>query len=495
VLAVLVRDGGAPLHLQLERALRDHIRAGRLRPGGRLPSTRTLAADLGVARGVVAEAFAQLRAEGRLVANRGAGTRVAPRAGTDGPAAGRPAPRSPGPAPRPATARQGPAPAPRAADDGAPPTAGSAPLPIRFDFRLGIPDLALFPRRAWLAASRAALADLPDGDLGYGDPTGLPELRAEIAAYLNRVRAADATAGAVVVTSGTVQGLALLCTVLRGRGARRIAVESPGWPAQRAAVAGAGLEPVDLPVDGGGAQVERLAGLAVDAVMLTPAHQFPTGAVLDPERRVWLARWAERTGALIVEDDYDAEYRYDRSAPGCLQGLAPARTVYAGTTSKTLAPALRLGWLIAPPDLTAPLARAKLDADRASPALTQRAFASFLAGGDVDRHLRRTRPIYRERRATLLDALAERLPALRATGAAAGLHLVATLPEELDAVTVAAAASERGVAVSAVPAAPAGGDGAGRERLLMGYAGLPAERIRAGVAELADAVAQASPLR
>ncbi|NLT07022.1 MAG: PLP-dependent aminotransferase family protein [Solirubrobacterales bacterium] len=469
LLAAIDRRAAAPLHAQVERALRGHIRSGRLRPGDRLPSTRALAADLGVARGVVAEAYAQLRAEGRLVANRGAGTRVAARASDSGPA--RPAPRSSG---------------------GGESHLAAGPQPaIRFDFRLGIPDLALFPRRAWLAANRRALAELPDGDLGYGDPAGLAALRGELAAYLGRVRAADARADSIIVTAGTVQGLALVCSVLRERGVRRIAVEQPGWAAQRAAVLGAGLEPVGLPVDGCGARVELLAELDVGAVMLTPAHQFPVGAVLDPERRRLLAAWAANGDALIVEDDYDAEYRYDRSAPGCLQGLAPEHTVYAGSTSKTLAPALRLGWLVAPPALAGPLARAKLDADRCAPALTQAAFARLLAAGELDRHLRRTRPVYRDRRAALLDALAGHLPELTPTSADAGLHAVALLPPGLDERAVVAAAAARGVALTGVRQ----DGGAGDPGLVLGYASLPAERIRAGIAELAHAVAAARRTR
>jgi GntR family transcriptional regulator/MocR family aminotransferase len=265
--------------------------------------------------------------------------------------------------------------------------------------------------------------------------------------------------------------------VLRARGARRVGVEEPGWRAQRETVADAGLEAVAVPVDARGAAADP-ERLDVDAIVLTPAHQFPTGVVLAPERRAALVAWARRRGTLLVEDDYDAEFRYDREPVGALQGLAPDHVVYAGSSSKTLAPGLRLGWMLAPAALVPGLAAARLRADRGSPVLDELALADLLERGEVDRHLRRARRRYRARRAALLDALGRELPRATVGGAAAGLHALVVLPPEVDPAEAVQAARALGVRVEA-----AGGG------LVLGYADLPEPTIARGIALLARAVA------
>ena len=461
-LHVVLAPDGEPLRVQLERQLREGVRTGRLAPGARLPPTRTLAEELGVSRGVVVEAYAQLAAEGFLTARQGAGTRVA------------------------ASAR------------GTVPVAGTVPdaaegwgARVRFDLRTGRPDLSAFPRSTWQAATAFVLRTIPDAALDYGDPRGAIELREALAEHLGRARGCAADAERVIATSGLSQGLSVLWAALRARGARRVAIEDPGWRGQRRTVLGAGLEAVPIGVDAHGIDVAALEGARADAVIVTPAHQFPTGVVLAPERRAALVAWARRTGGLIVEDDYDAEYRYDREPVGALQGLAPDVVAYAGTASKTLAPALRIGWLLVPESLARPVTQAKDDADHGSPVLEQLVLADLLRRGDVDRHLRRTRRRYRSRRDALVAALAEHLPEVEVSGAAAGLHVVAGLPPGLEEAAIARDARARGIALHALhadcttiaPRAPA---------LLLGYAALPEETLRRAVAELAQTLDQPS---
>ena len=398
----LRRDGGLPLRAQLEGQLRGAVRAGRLTPGALLPSTRTLARDLGVSRGVVVDAYAQLAAEGYLVATQGAPTRVSETAV-----------------------------APRGAGELPP-----EERPPRFDFRPGGPDVALFPRDAWAASVRRALREAPDARLDYGDPRGAPELRRALAAYLGRVRGVACEPGRVIVTSGMAQGMAILGRAVMAAGGRRVGVEDPGSGPGRAQLASTGLEPVPVAIDASGIVPAALEASAADVVLTTPAHQFPTGVVLAPERRTALIDWATATGGLVMEDDYDAEYRYDRAPVGAVQGLAPERVLYAGSVSKTLAPALRLGWLVAPEHLVERLARAKAEDDLGTPVIDQLALADFLERGGLDRHLRRTRLTYRARRDALIAALARHLPTVRPSGAAAGLHLVAHLPGGTDEPTV-----------------------------------------------------------
>jgi GntR family transcriptional regulator/MocR family aminotransferase len=411
LLTLARRDGPEPLHAQLERQLREAIRGGRLATGARLPATRVLAAELDVSRGVVVEAYAQLTAEGYLLTRRGAGTVVA--------AAARPAP-APQPPPH--------------------------PRPVPEDFHPGTPDLASFPRAAWLRSLRAVLRDAPHDALGYADPAGTAELRQALARYLSRARGVAVEAERTLVTSGLTQGVALAFRALRRRGARRVAVEDPGFMVHRGIAAHCGLEVVPLPVDAHGLVTDALADVDADVALVTPAHQMPLGGVLAPERRAALLAWAEAHDAYVIEDDYDAEHRYDREPVGALQGLAPERVIYAGCASKVLAPSLRLGWLVLPQALARRVAMEKALDDLGTSALDQLALADFLERGELDRHLRRMRPRYRARRDALIAALARALPSWRiGDGIAAGLHVVALLPEAADEAAFLAAAAERGM--------------------------------------------------
>jgi GntR family transcriptional regulator/MocR family aminotransferase len=326
------------------------------------------------------------------------------------------------------------------------------------------------------------LRTVPDARLGYGERHGEPELRAALAAALARTRGVRADPGQVVVTGGMRDSLPLVWRLLAARGARRVGVESPGWWRIPRSLAQAGLTAVPVGVDEDGLDPAALAALDLDAVAVTPAHQFPTGAVLAPARRAALAAWARERGAFVVEDDYDAEYRYDRQPVGSLQGLAPDRVIYGGSASKTLAPALRLGWLVLPSTLRAELH----DDDEAPPAgtpptLDQLALADLVQRGEVDRHLRRQRHRYRRRRDALLAAIGQQLPEVEVRGAAAGLFAVLLLPAGHDEAAVAAAAEARGVALEPLRAG-------GPPGLVVGYANLPEAGAAAAVSALAQAI-------
>jgi GntR family transcriptional regulator/MocR family aminotransferase len=441
----------------LERAVREAIRDGRLRPGDRIPSTRALAHDLGLARGTVAEAYAQLGAEGYLVARPGAPTRVAVgvRADVRGESAvgGGAAP----------AATEG------AAAGGDRRTAASEP---QLSLQPGLPDVSAFPRSAWVGALRRGLASAPDAVLRPGDPRGQLELRTALARYLGRARGVLADPERIVVCSGFTEGLALLCRTLRGTGA--LAMEDPCLPDHRAIAHAAGMRVAPLAVDEAGARPDVPPDVA--AALLTPAHQFPLGATLAPERRSAFVAWAREHGALVIEDDYDGEFRYDRQPAGALQGLDPEHVVYAGTASKTLAPALRLGWLVLPQRLLEPV----LDAKRLAgdtPALEQLALAELLAGGAYDRHVRRMRQRYRRRRDALLARLGER----RALGIAAGLHVVVEVESEQAVLANAAP-------VELEPLALYWHRERGFEGLVVGYAAPPDHAFAAALGALVDAL-------
>lgn len=399
-------DSGRGVRDGLEQALRQAVRSGRLAPGSRLPSSRALAQDLGIARNTVADAYSQLVAEGWLTARQGAGTRVSQATfaefGHATSTSGLEAPHDP-------------------ADLGGAPS-------YPYDLRPGLPDLSSFPREAWLAASRRALTIAPREALGYTDPRGRPELREALAEYLARVRAVRTAPGLIVVCSGFAQAIGLLGRALVGMGGRRIAVEALGLPNAQAILRDAGLEPVELPVDADGVCVDHLTGES--ALLFTPSHQFPTGAALPPARRGAAIAWARERGAVIVEDDYDGEFRYDRQPVGAVQGLAPTHVAYGGTASKSLAPGLRLGWLVLPPHLIEPVVREKQLADRHTSVLDQLTLAEFITSGAYDRHVRRMRARYRRRRDLLVAAVARDASHVRVTGIAAGLHAVLELPED-----------------------------------------------------------------
>ncbi|WP_238009838.1 PLP-dependent aminotransferase family protein [Dactylosporangium sp. AC04546] len=457
VLVPIDRGSGEPLRTQIERGLREAIRAGRLRAGERLPSTRELARQLGVSRGIVVDCFDQLQAEGYLSSRTGAATRVSPTSQPPGQPPSRPDRPDPPPA---------------------------APLVV--DFAPAVPDLASFPRADWARSAAEACRDTPTAALGYDDPRGTDALRTVLASYLGRVRGAAAGAGAdgIVVTTGFAQGLNLALAALAARGVDRVAFEDPGYDGtSQLACAHAGVRLVPVPVDEHGLRVDALAATGARAVVVSPAHQWPTGVVLAPARRLALAHWAATTGGWIVEDDYDAEFRYDREPVGAVQGLAPHRVVYIGTASKALAPTLRLGWMLCPAELAGPVAELKLRTDRGCPGLEQRALARMIESGRFDRHLRRMRKVYAGRRDALVAALAEHAPAVGITGLAAGFHAVANLPAGADEAAVVAGARERGVGLygmAAHRAAP------GPAQLILGFGQLSERAIAQGIVAVAD---------
>jgi GntR family transcriptional regulator/MocR family aminotransferase len=457
VLLAVARDGRGTLGSQIEAQLRGAIREGRLGAGAPVPSTRDLAAQLGVARRVVVGAYAQLAAEGYLTLRQGA---------------------------RPSVAEGAQPPAPSAV------RSDLAAAPPRFDLRPRAPDVSGFPRQQWLRCLRDVLQAMTNADLGYGDPRGTDALRSALSEYLGRVRGVAAAPDRVVVTNGYSQAQGLVCRALVARGARRVGFENPSHPEQRRIAERAGLTIVPIAVDDAGIRVDELERADVDVAVLTPAHQHPTGAVLAGERRRALLAWLARRDAVVIEDDYDAEYRYDRAAVGALQGLDPGRIVYAGSASKTLAPALRLGWLVVPPWLLAAVADEKDLADCGTAGIEQHAFAGFLSRGELDRHLRRMRTRYRRRRDILVDELARALPEAGVRGIAAGLHATVELPDGYDERAILRRARRRGIDLTTmrefwIPPS------AGPPTLLLGYAQLPIPAIPDAVRALADAVRSA----
>jgi GntR family transcriptional regulator / MocR family aminotransferase len=471
---------------RLEEALRDAARTGRLAPGTRLPSSRALAADLGLARNTVAEVYAQLVAEGWLTARRGSGTAVADRPAASDPAV---SPPGTGRAAGSGQVRAGPAGRAQAAPSRPgtwPPAMGAAATGPeaepgrrpRYDLRPGSPDLSLFPRPGWLAAARRAVQAAPSDALGYADPRGRPELREALAGYLSRARGVRAHPDRIVVCAGFTQGLSLLSQVLRARGVTTLAIEACGQPSYREQVRASGLALALLPVDGAGAAVDRLPGSAAGAVLLTPAHQFPLGAVLAPQRRTQAIGWARDTGGVVIEDDYDGEFRYDRQPVGAMQALAPGQVVYAGSASKSLAPGLRLGWLALPAVLADEVAAARTLADRQGSAFDQLTLAEFIGSGQYDRQVRRARLAYRRRRDRLVATLRRHAPRLRVTGIAAGLHALLELPPGSVEDDLVARAARRGLAVEGLAQYCAPGHPRG-PALVLGY-GTPAEHAFTG---------------
>ena len=437
LLVTLGEPGSMPLRVRLAGVLRDAVRSGQLAPGTTLPSTRILAQDLGFSRGVVVDAYAQLAAEGFVHSRPGAATTVGYVQAEALPARWhneRP------------LARPGP----------------------ELDLRPGLPDLSAFPRRAWTAASRDVLRDLPDAELGYSEPWGPWELRRQLASYLARVRGAMTAPDGVVVVSGVTQGLSLLSRMLLRDCEARIAVEDPSNAIQRHLLGRLGLTVVDVPVDESGLQVDVLAATKSRAVLCTPAHQYPSGVVLSPARREQLLRWASEVGGLIIEDDYDAEFRHDRAPVGCLQGMDPQHVALVGSVSKTLAPALRIGWVVTPPRLLPALRAIKRDDDFGSNAINQHVLARLLESGAYDRHLRGMRRRYRQRRDAFIEALARRLPDWQVMGSAGGLHLTVALPPEMHEGRLVAAAS--GLGLSVLGLAPMSGSTGTEPGIVISYA-------------------------
>jgi len=453
LLIALTRDSSATLQSQIERQILAAVRSGSLRPGTALPSTRELALELGVSRPIVVDAYAQLGAEGYLTLRQGARPRIA------------------------ATAQPV-----KAATIVPTPDAE----PMRYDFRPGVPDLSSFPKSEWLKASHAALAKMTAADFGYSDRYGSKVLREALADYLGRVRGVVADPEQVMITSGFEQGRAFTARALARLGVKKIAVESPGYSDWHA-LTDAGLELIPIEVDEHGLQTDVLERSEAQAIMVTPAHQYPSGVVMSGERRLALVAWLRAKDAFAVEDDYDAEFRYDRAPVGALQGLDPEHVVYAGTASKTLAPALRLGWLVVPDRLLEAVRWEQQVADYGCSRTEQHALAELIARGDFDRHLRRMRGVYRDRREALLSALAEELPEATIGGVAAGLHATVRLPECRNEAAIRAAAARRSVGLEFIsrhyitqPNAPT--------TLLLGYARGPESSIRTGIRALAAAL-------
>jgi GntR family transcriptional regulator/MocR family aminotransferase len=431
---------GTRVRAGLEAGLRDAVRSGRLAPGTRLPSSRDLAADLRIARNTVADSYGQLVAEGWLTAQTGAGTWVAERQVV---------------APRPTAPARDHADAPR------------------YDLRAGVPANSAFDRRQWLASTRAAVNAAPDDVLGYPDPRGLPELRTALAGYLARARGVITSPENVIICAGFTHGLALICRVLADRGANAVAIESYGHQTHRSLVAAQGLAPLPLPIDASGASPTDAVLGQVGAALLTPAHQFPLGMTLAPRRRTAVVEWAARSGGLIIEDDYDGEFRYDRQPVGAVQALAPEQVVYAGTASKSLAPGLRLGWLAVPANLTDALVAAKERSGAHNSVLDQLTLARLIGTGGYDRQIRQARISYRRRRDRLVAALSRHAPGVRLTGIAAGLHAVADLPPGCGEAEVVASAARHGALVDGLGHYAAAEDDV-RPAIVIGY-GRPAE--------------------
>ena len=358
-------------------------------------------------------------------------------------------------------------------------------------------DLSGFPRDAWLAATRRVLRGAASDAFGYGDPRGRPELRRALADYLGRVRGVHAPPELVVVCTGFTQGLRLVCEALRGRGATSLAHEDPCMPQYPRLVASTGLAPVPVAVDHHGVAADRLRELGTGGLLATPAHQCPFGATLAPARRAALLRWARDTGGVVIEDDYDGEFRYDRQPVGALQGLDPERVVYAGTASKTIAPGVRLAWLVVPPSLLEPVVEAKRCADHQSPSIDQLVLADMIGSGAFDRHVRRCRLRYRRRRDRLRAAIAEWVPALRLLGVAAGLHAVALLPDGGPGEDeVLAHAASRSVALTGLGEYRHGAPrpaGAAPRGIAIGYASPPEHAFGAALDALTAALAELWP--
>ncbi|MEU3549697.1 PLP-dependent aminotransferase family protein [Streptomyces longwoodensis] len=484
--------------------LRSAIADGRLPVGTRLPASRVLAEELRVTRGVVTEAYRRLSESGQIAGRGRGGTVVVA-------APARPVPPVTPPTARSASHRPASQSSPAAGQRASRPRIPRTPttpdafftasphrdglvdalrgLPCRIDLSPGVPDLAAFPRTAWLRAERAVLAAATPADFGYGSPQGAPALRRAVVGWLARNRGIRAEPDEVVVVAGVAQALGLLAQLLRADGVDRVAVEDPGSLGARQQLEYGGHTTVPVPVDAGGLDVDALRACGARAVLMTPAHQFPTGVVLDGERRRELLRWAAG-GGVVIEDDYDAEHRYDRPPVPALRSLLPDGVCYAGSVSKLLAPALRVGWLLVPPHLRDALVTAKRYADLGNGVLTQLVLARLMDSGELERHLRHVRRRHRKRRDVMLRAVEAHLPGARVHGAAAGLHLMVTFADgpgsRVPDTALAASALARGVKAHPLswhrltPGPPG---------LVLGYAAGAAHEIEEGIALIGETLA------
>ena len=440
--------------LGLERALREAIRSGRLAPGTPVPSTRHLAAELGIARSTVVSAYEQLTGEGFLVARQGAATIVATLAA--GPSAVK--------------------------------VATSSAQGLDRSWLPGEGDHQAFPRQAWARATRRAIDIATPAHLGYGDPAGVVELRNALACYLGRSRAVLAAPSQIAVFGGMHAALGFLAETLCGLGIRTIAMENPSLPFLRPTLVASGLEVVAVPVDESGLVVEALERTTAQAVLVTPAHQYPLGVPMSAARRAELVAWVRRGDRWIVKDDYDGEFRFDRQSVGALQGLDPERVIYAGTASKSLAAGLRLAWLALPPALAEPLTQASFRR-RGVSNLEQLALAEFIERGDLDRHLRAMRRSYRARRERLLVASAKAAPQLEPVGVAVGLHVTMLLgPGAPSEDEVMARAAAQGLQLFGLGLHRFGPDRSGHAGLVLGYSRPPAHAFERSLTRLVAAL-------
>lgn len=475
-LLALDRQDRRSLQRQVAEHLRRRIIAGELAPGARLPASRDLAASLGVSRAVVVAAYEDLIAEGCVEGRRGAGTFVVPGAA----AVEIPVPRRASVPDRPRWL---------AADP--PPWPGStAPEEGVIEFRPGRPTVALLPAGVWQRVWQAVAREEPPPD--YGPPAGDPGLRAAIARYAAAARGVGAAPEDVVVTTGAVQAIDLVARATLRPG-DAVGIEDPGPPAARAVFLARGARVVPLPVDEDGLRVDALptGDAAPPVVYVTPSHQYPLGGRLPIARRRELLGWAREHDSLVVEDDYDSEFRFDGTPLPALAGLdEDGRVAYVGSFSKILTPALRTGYLIAPPVLRRRVEALKPLADVHTPWPVQRALATILDDGHLERHIRRMRRHYAQNRAALLAALRPVADLARPIGLEAGLQCCLVLHPPLQAEAIAAAARQRGVVVATLTPCYAGTPD--REALLLGYGGLDADAIARGAAVLADVMRESS---
>jgi GntR family transcriptional regulator / MocR family aminotransferase len=476
LLVAVDRDHATPLRDQIADQIRAAVRERRLRAGVRLPATRRLAVDLGISRGVVVEAYAELACQGFIVAGGRASPRVAELPSV---AAQMLAPTT--------MAAGGPAPASAAAGVPAPATTA---LSYRFDLAPEVPDMSLFPRREWLRALDFALGAAPDQTLDYGDPRGALELRQALADYLGRVRGVVTDPDCIVVCQGSIQAIDLACRTLAAAGARTIGVEDPCALGVRHACRYAGLSMLNAPVDRDGLDVESIASVAPDAAVVSPVHQFPTGAALERGRRRRLLEWAQATGATLIEDDYDAEYTYDGQAPPALQGSAAGSVIYVGSASKALAPAIRLGWAVLPRHLMRSAGELKAAMDGGSPAVEQIALSRMIGRAVYEHHVRRVRVEYARRREAALAALSRRLPETAVTGASGGLHFAVQLGAPVQRAAVEARAEARRIRLRTMESFLAR-QPEQASTLLIGYGRLPVPAAAPAVDALAGLLAAA----
>lgn len=445
------------LSRQLTDQLRAAIQSATLAPGEHLPSTRVLAQDLGVSRGVIGRVYSQLAAEGYVSVRQGAPATVR------------------------AAVRFNPTP-------DRPPNGRSR---VVYDLKPHLPDVARFPRQPWLRAVRESLEQARTADLSYSEPQGLWDLRVEVANYLSRARGVLAHPERTLITAGSTHALNLVSRVLVRRGQKTMAFENPSHHILRAAAASAGQTLVAGDVDGQGMRPDSFG--AADSVFVSPAHQFPTGVVLSPERRTRLIEWAGETGGWIIEDDYDAEFRYDRAPIGALQGLAPNRVLYIGSTGKTFIPALRLGWTVLPGDLVDDVSQELRNSMLHVSGLDQLAFRAFLHRGDFDRYVRRMRQVYRARRDLVVSVLGALLPTQNVRGIAAGLHVILEMPSHTAAEAVRVAANAVGILVDSLEQ-HVFADYAGLPGLLIGYGGLPEPTLERAITALAEIIREEAEL-